>query len=609
MSTALLTDRYELTMLDAAVAEGLADRPAVFEAFSRRLPAGRRLRRRRGAGAPGRPGARRAAGAGGARVRSRASCRPPRSTGSPPTGPPPASPPTPRARPTRPAAPSLTVECSFGAGAAARDPGAVGPQPRLRRRLRRRPDGARRTGRPLLEMGGRRTHEQAAVAAARAAYVAGFSATSNLEAGRRHGVPTVGTSAHAFTLAHRTEAEAFAAQVAAQGVGTTLLVDTYDTEQGIRTAVEVAGPELGAVRLDSGDLHEEVHRARRLLDELGNDRTRIVVTSDLDEHAIASLAHTQADSYGVGTSVVTGSGAPTAGFVYKLVALRFEGDDAFTPVAKRSSGKRSLGGRKTAWRTYDDAGRVADELLLLDGRAAARRRPRAAGPARARGPRRGPGALPRLAGRAARRRPAAERRRPALDRPPARRGDPVTRALLVVDVQVDFCEDGSLPVAGRPAGRRRRRGPAAHPARLRRRRGVAGLARRPGRPLRRRARLRHLLAGALRRRYRRGAAAGAAGRGAVRRRRPQGRARRRLLGVRGHRRGARARGPAARARGRRARRLRRRHRPLRAGQRARRLRRRARRPRAAPALRRRRPRHHRARRWRRWRRPAPLVVR
>ncbi len=360
-SVALLTDRYELTMLDAAVQEGLADRPAVFEVFSRRLPAGRRFGVVAGqgrlaalldallledlAGLPFLSDATRtwlAADRPAPVVRAYA-----------------------EGETYVPGSPVLTVEGTFGQGLLLEtlalsvlnhDSAVASAAARMR---------IAAGGRPLLEMGGRRTHEQAAVAAARASYVAGFAATSNLEAGRRHGLPTVGTSAHAFTLAHATEREAFAAQVAAQGVGTTLLVDTYDTEQGIRTAVEVAGPELGAVRIDSGDLHEEVHRARALLDGLGNTRTRVVVTSDLDEHAIAGLAHTQADSYGVGTSVVTGSGAPTAGFVYKLVAV--ERDGAMVPVAKRSSGKRSLGGRKTAYRTCDADGRAADELLLLDG--------------------------------------------------------------------------------------------------------------------------------------------------------------------------------------------------------------------------------------------------
>src|ERR687889_1033696 len=173
--------------------------------------------------------------------------------------------------------------------------------------------------RPCIEMGSRRTHEEAAVAAARAAYLVGFASTSNLEAGARYGIPTTGTSAHAFTLLHEDERSAFRAQVATLGVGTTLLVDTYDVDQGIRTAVEVAGPELGAIRLDSGDLPTLAARARELLDELGATRTRIIVTSDLDEYAMAAMAAAPVDGYGVGTSLVTGSGAPTVGMVYKLV--------------------------------------------------------------------------------------------------------------------------------------------------------------------------------------------------------------------------------------------------------------------------------------------------
>jgi nicotinate phosphoribosyltransferase len=199
-----------------------------------------------------------------------------------------------------PGSPVATVSGCFGRGAAARDARAVGAQPRQRRRLRRGPHGARRRGRPCSRWAGRRTHEQAAVAAARAAYVAGFAQTSNLEAGRRHAVPTAGTSAHAFTLAHPSEVEAFRSQVATLGAGTTLLVDTYDTVQGIRNAVEVAGTGLGAVRLDSGDPQVEVPRARALLDELGATSTRIVVTGDLDEHTIAELVPTAADAFGSG---------------------------------------------------------------------------------------------------------------------------------------------------------------------------------------------------------------------------------------------------------------------------------------------------------------------
>ncbi|MDI3330459.1 MAG: nicotinate phosphoribosyltransferase [Micrococcus sp.] len=216
--------------------------------------------------------------------------------------------------------------------------------------------------RPCIEMGARRINEEAAVAAARAAVIAGFDSTSNLAAGERYGVKTVGTAAHSFTLLHDSEREAFEAQVAALGRDTTLLVDTYEVEQGVRTAVEVAGTELRNVRLDSGDLVEQAHRVRKLLDELGNTGTGIMVTSDLDEYAIAYLRSAPVDSYGVGTRLVTGSGAPTASMVYKLVS-RQDADGTWIDVAKASSGKASVGGRKFAARQLDSAGRATAELV------------------------------------------------------------------------------------------------------------------------------------------------------------------------------------------------------------------------------------------------------
>lgn len=223
-------------------------------------------------------------------------------------------------------------------------------------------------GRPLIEMGGRRTHEEAAVAAARAAYLCGFAATSNLAAGRAYAIPTVGTAAHAFTLAHADERTAFANQVAAHGASTTLLVDTYDVAQGIRTAVEVAGLGLGAIRLDSGDLEVEARAARALLDELGAHRTKITVTSDLDEYVLSALADAPIDSYGVGTRLVTGSGHPTAGLVYKLVAIAAADapDAPLRSVAKKSAGKPSAGGRKTAYRQLDAAGYAVAERIVVD---------------------------------------------------------------------------------------------------------------------------------------------------------------------------------------------------------------------------------------------------
>ena len=221
--------------------------------------------------------------------------------------------------------------------------------------------------RPCIEMGSRRTHEEAAVAAARAAYIAGFATTSNLEAGRRYGVPTAGTAAHAFTLVHDSEREAVEAQVASLGSGTTLLVDTYDVPDGVRTAVEVAGTSLGAVRLDSGDLLEQARQVRAQLDSLGATATRIIVTSDLDEYAIASLASAPVDAYGVGTQLVTGSGAPTASMVYKLVSRSDDGG-VMRPVEKRSASKTSVGGRKWALRRLSPDGVAEAEVVGIEER-------------------------------------------------------------------------------------------------------------------------------------------------------------------------------------------------------------------------------------------------
>jgi nicotinate phosphoribosyltransferase len=221
-------------------------------------------------------------------------------------------------------------------------------------------------GRPLIEMGSRRTHERAAVASARAAYVAGFGSTSNLEARHRYHMPSSGTSAHAFTLLHDSEREAFKAQVDALGPDTTLLVDTYDVPTAVATAVEVAGPDLGAVRIDSGDLAHYARQVRAQLDSLGATHTRIVLTGDLDEHSIAALAAAPVDGYGVGTSLVTGSGAPTAALVYKLVARADDdrpGPGPLRPVAKRSVGKPSRGGRKWAVRQFDPDGSAIAEIV------------------------------------------------------------------------------------------------------------------------------------------------------------------------------------------------------------------------------------------------------
>ena len=370
-------------MLAAAVAEGLADRRAVFEVFCRRLPPGRRYAVLAG---PGRLaellpkvcfGPAELAALDGVVDGATLTWLAGRTVSPAVTS-------YAEGETFFPGSPVLTVEGRFGEGLLLEtlalsvlnhDSAVASAATRM---------VVAAGGRPLLEMGSRRTHELAAVAAARAAWIAGFAGTSNLEAGRRYDLPTVGTAAHAFVLAHPSEREAFAAQVASQGVGTTLLVDTYDVPHAIATAVEVAGTGLGAVRLDSGDLAADAHAARAQLDALGATGTRIVATSDLDEHEIALLAGAPVDSYGVGTSVVTGSGAPTAGLVYKLVAIADDdGPDApLRPVAKRSSGKATLGGRKWAYRDgFAEQLRLRPggpgrplQVPLIDDLAAARRR-------------------------------------------------------------------------------------------------------------------------------------------------------------------------------------------------------------------------------------------
>lgn len=224
-------------------------------------------------------------------------------------------------------------------------------------------------GRPCVDFGARRTHERAAVSAARAAVIAGFVGTSDLEAGIRYGIPTVGTSAHSFTLLHDSEEDAFRFQIQSLGPSTTLLVDTYDifeaVERGVKLAREMGG-ELGAVRLDSGDLVALAFKVRGLLDSLDAKSTKITVTNDLDEYAIAALGAAPVDSYGVGTKMVTGSGVPTAALVYKLVA-REDGAGNMVKVGKKSASKSTVGGRKIAGRIRDEEGYASEELIVAGG--------------------------------------------------------------------------------------------------------------------------------------------------------------------------------------------------------------------------------------------------
>jgi nicotinate phosphoribosyltransferase len=357
---ALLTDRYELTMVAAALADGTASRDCVFEVFARRLPHGRRFGVVAGTGRflEALPRFRfgddelrtlREQGLTDARLLDFLADF--RFTGDVEG--------YAEGEIYFPGSPVLTVRSTFAEGVLLETLALsmLNHDSAIASAAARMVSAA--CERPCIEMGSRRTHEEAAVAAARAAYLAGFATTSNLEAGRRYGVRTSGTAAHAFTLLHDDEESAFRSQVATLGTGTTLLVDTYDVEQGIRTAVKAAGPELGAIRLDSGDLPTLATRARELLDELGATTTRVIVTSDLDEYAIASMAAAPVDGYGVGTALVTGSGAPTVGMVYKLV----ERDGV--PVAKRSENKTSTGGRKFAVRRHED-GVATAEVVSAD---------------------------------------------------------------------------------------------------------------------------------------------------------------------------------------------------------------------------------------------------
>ncbi|MEV7621348.1 nicotinate phosphoribosyltransferase [Microbacterium sp. NPDC089321] len=367
MSSAFLTDRYELTMLAASLRDGTASRPSVFELFSRRLSGGRRFGVVAGTGRLltllrdfrfGEDELRYLRDNHVVDAEAVAYLENYRFTGT--------------ILGYRegelyfPGSPILTVEGTFAdavvletlalsvmnhdsavATAASRMSIAAGE-------------------RPLAEMGSRRAAEQSAVAAARAAYIAGFGSTSNLEAGRRWGIPTMGTAAHSWTLLHDSEEDAFRSQIDSLGAGTTLLVDTYDIEKGVETAIRVAGTGLGGVRLDSGDLPLVAAAVRQQLDDLGATDTKITVTSDLDEYAIAALAASPVDFYGVGTSVVTGSGYPTASMVYKLVA-RQDSAGRWVAVAKASTDKGSKGGRKAAFRTLDNGVAVAETVSVADG--------------------------------------------------------------------------------------------------------------------------------------------------------------------------------------------------------------------------------------------------
>jgi len=365
VSTALFTDHYELTMVDAAMASGRANRQVVFEVFGRQLPSGRRYGVFAGSGrlleaiaqfrfSPAELAFLSDHSIVGKDTLEWLSTY--RFSGT-----------------IRgyhegeiyfPGSPLMVVEGTFAECVLLETLilSVVNYDSAVASAASRMVHAAE--SRTLIEMGSRRANEHSAVAAARAAYIAGFHATSNLEAGRAYGIPTRGTAAHSFTLVHDSEEEAFRAQIAAMGASTTLLIDTYNIEQGVRAAIAAAGPQLGGVRIDSGDLPVVVSQVRAQLDSLGATDTKIVVTNDLNEHTIAGLRGAPVDVFGVGTSVVTGSGAPAVGLVYKLVA-RTSDSGEWVSVAKKSSHKSNPGGRKTAFRKL--AGGQANEELVVIG--------------------------------------------------------------------------------------------------------------------------------------------------------------------------------------------------------------------------------------------------
>jgi len=364
MSTALLTDRYELTMIDAAIASGRHDRQSIFEVFARRLPEGRRYGIVAGTGRlleaieqfrftdAELTWLRDNGVVTAATLDWLANYRFTGTIWGYAEG-----------EAYFPNSPILVIEGTFAEAVILEtltlsvlnyDSAVASAASRM---------VSAADGRPLAEMGSRRASERSAVAAARAAWIAGFGASSNLEAGRRYDIPTMGTAAHAFTLLHDSEEEAFRAQVAALGSGTTLLVDTYDVTAAVDLAVRVAGTTLGAVRIDSGDLPAQVAAVRAQLDSLGAVNTKITVTNDLDEYTIAALRAAPVDSYGVGTSVVTGSGHPASGMVYKLVS-RVDDEGNWVDVAKKSTAKATVAGRKYPMRTLVDGVATAETIHL-----------------------------------------------------------------------------------------------------------------------------------------------------------------------------------------------------------------------------------------------------
>jgi nicotinate phosphoribosyltransferase len=258
-------------------------------------------------------------------------------------------------------------------------------------------------GRRLVEFGLRRTHGlDTGLRVARASYLAGFDATSDVLAGNEFGIPLAGTMAHSYIEAFDDETAAFEAYTRSYPVGTTLLIDTYDTVEGARRAAVVAadlaarGGRLGGVRLDSGDLNELSRRVRAVLDEAGLPDVTIFASGNLDEHSIAELVASGApiDAFGVGTRLAVSDGATYFDLVYKLVD--FDG----RPVLKLSSEKATLPGSKQVWRRTD-GGFLTGDVVTLAGEAPPESAEPLLEPAMVGGRRLGAGSLQAARGRAA----------------------------------------------------------------------------------------------------------------------------------------------------------------------------------------------------------------
>jgi nicotinate phosphoribosyltransferase len=229
---------------------------------------------------------------------------------------------------------------------------------------------------PVLEFGLRRSQgPDGAISAARAAYVGGVAATSNVLAGRLFGIPVRGTHAHSWVQAFGDEQAAFDAYAAAQPDNVTLLVDTYDSIRGVEHAIETgrkleaSGGKLGGIRLDSGDLAYLSIEARRMLDEAGFRDTKIVASNDLDEQTIASLRAqgSRIDIWGVGTRLDTCYDQPALGAIYKLTAIGDGGDGWRYPVkVSELSAKTSIPGILGVRRFVDAAG-IFRADVIYDG--------------------------------------------------------------------------------------------------------------------------------------------------------------------------------------------------------------------------------------------------